>query len=77
MRAAPNRTERELELLHRVSDAVDKGDDLAEVLSPVLEALAEHLELRHGTITLFNRKTGDIMIEAAHGLSSEQTSRGR
>ena len=77
IRVAPNRTEQEIELLYRVSDAVDKSDDLPAVLSPVLEALAEHLELRHGTITLFNRKTGNIMIEAAHGLSSEQTSRGR
>jgi Nif-specific regulatory protein len=50
---------------------------MRDVVSPVLEALAEFMDMRFGTITLLNRKTGDILIEAAHGLSPQQTRRGR
>jgi Nif-specific regulatory protein len=43
----------------------------------LLSALAEHMHLRRGTITLLNRDTGEILIEAAHGLSAQQRKKGR
>jgi Nif-specific regulatory protein len=67
----------ELSLLYDISCTLDASLDLREVLSPVLEALARHLGLQYGTLTLLNRHTGDILIEAAHGLSPQQASRGR
>ncbi len=76
-RQETSRRERELELLHRVSHTMDESTDLSEIVNPVLEALAEHMHFRYTTITLFNRKTGDILIEAAQGLSAEQTSRAK
>jgi len=72
-----NRQVQELRLLYEVSRILDASLDMREVVSPVLEALADHLGMQHATITLLNRKTGDIMIEAAHGLSPQQASRGR
>ncbi|MBN1671810.1 MAG: sigma 54-interacting transcriptional regulator [Kiritimatiellae bacterium] len=68
---------RELTLLHEISGILDRSLDIRDVVSPVLKALADHMAMRHGTITLLNRKTGDILIEAAHGLSKEQIRRGR
>jgi Nif-specific regulatory protein len=35
------------------------------------------MNMNYGTLTLLNRKTGDILIEAAHGLSPQQARRGR
>jgi Nif-specific regulatory protein len=67
----------ELTLLYHVSQILDQSLDMREVVSPVLEALAEHLDMHYGTITLLNRKTGDILIEAAHGLTPQQARRGR
>ncbi|MBE3069216.1 MAG: GAF domain-containing protein, partial [Planctomycetes bacterium] len=51
--------------------------DLRDVLGPVLEAVARHMGLVRGTITLLNRDTGEISIEAAYGLSAGQRQRGR
>ena len=73
----PSRRVRELTLLHEISRLLDQSLDMRDIVSPVLEALAEHMDMKHGTLTLLNRKTSDIMIEAAHGLSPQQTRRGR
>ena len=73
----PSRRVRELTLLHDISRLLDQSLDMRDIVSPVLEALAEHMDMKHGTLTLLNRKTSDIMIEAAHGLSQQQTRRGR
>jgi Nif-specific regulatory protein len=70
-------SERELQLLYQISCLLDTSLDLREIVSPVLEALAEHMDMNYGTLTLLNRKTGDILIEAAHGLSPQQARRGR
>ncbi|MCS6770589.1 MAG: nif-specific transcriptional activator NifA [Kiritimatiellae bacterium] len=70
-------SERELHLLYHISCLLDASLDLREIVSPVLEALAEYMDMNYGTLTLLNRKTGDIMIEAAHGLSPQQARRGR
>ena len=68
---------RELKLLYRLSRLLEQSLDLAEVIEPVLEALAEHMSLHHGTLTLLNRQTGDIATFAAHGASSEEARRAR
>ena len=73
----PSRRVRELTLLHEVSRLLDQSLDMRDIVSPVLEALAEHMDMKHGTLTLLNRKTSDILIEAAHGLSQQQARRGR
>ena len=74
---APRREVGELSLLFEVSQILDRSLDLRDVVGPVLEAMARHTGLMRGTLTLVNRETGEIMIEAAHGLSAEQRRRGR
>ena len=68
---------RELSLLYEISRMLDESLDLADVAGPVLEAMANNMDMQHGTLTLLNRKTGDILTEAAHGLSPDQARRGR
>jgi Nif-specific regulatory protein len=68
---------RELTLLYEISTILERSLDLREVANPILEALARHMDMRYGTLALFNRRTNDIMIEAAHGLSPAQARLGR
>jgi len=51
--------------------------DLRDVVGPVLESIAHNMGMMRGTLTLLNRDTGEIFIEAAHGLSGSQMERGR
>jgi Nif-specific regulatory protein len=67
----------ELQLLYDISRVLDQSLDMREVVSPVLESLANSMNMNYGTLTLLNRATGDILIEAAHGLSPQQARRGR
>lgn len=67
----------ELSLLFEISQLLDQSMDLKQVIQPVLKAVTEHLGLQRGTITLLDRVTGQISIEAAVGLSNSQRERGR
>ncbi|MCC6143428.1 MAG: sigma 54-interacting transcriptional regulator, partial [Candidatus Hydrogenedentes bacterium] len=51
--------------------------DLREEIGPILRSIARHTGMLRGTITLLNRDTGELFIEAAHGLSGEELGRGR
>ena len=67
----------ELSLLFEIARILDSSMDLREVVGPVLESIHAHTKIIRGAITLFNRKTGEIMIETATGLSANQKKRGR
>ena len=67
----------ELTLLFEISQILDRSLDLDSVISPVLEAIAEHMDMHRGTVTLLNRQTKEIRISAAYGLTGEEQSRGR
>ncbi len=68
---------RELLLLFEISQALERSLDIREVVNPVLESMAEHMGMLRGTLTLLNRNTGEIVIEAAYGLSANQQKRGK
>ena len=72
-----DRHTREIDLLGEVSRLLDHSVDLREVAGPMLEALSTHMDMKYATLTLLNRKTGEILIEASHGLSAQQAQRGR
>ena len=67
----------ELSLLSEVSQALGRSLDIREVVGPVLNALAREMGMTRGTLTLLNRKSEEMYIEAAHGLSELQKRRGR
>lgn len=68
---------RELNLLYEISRSLDQSMDLMEVVGPVLEKMAIHMEMMRGTITLLNQETGEISIDTAYGLSNTEMERGR
>ncbi len=68
---------KELGLLFEISQILDSSLDLREVVGPVLDAVSKQMGMVRGTLTLLNRQTGEIFIDAAHGLSDSQKERGR
>ena len=62
----------EFSLLFEISQILDPSLDLREVLAPVLKAMAGYMGMVRGSLTLLNRDTGEISIEAAYGLSASQ-----
>ncbi len=67
----------ELSILFEVSQILDSSLDLRTVVEPVLEVITRSLGMKIATITLLNRDTGEISIEAAYGLSASQKRKGR
>ena len=67
---------RELRVLHTISTIVEQRVDLSSVVHPILATLDEHLGYRYATATIVNKDRDDILIEAAHGLTEEQTQLG-
>jgi Nif-specific regulatory protein len=67
----------ELSLLFEISQTLDRSMDLRDEVGSVLTAIAKHTGMVRGTLTLLNRETGEILIEAAHGLSDKERERGR
>ncbi|HOX38992.1 MAG TPA: nif-specific transcriptional activator NifA [Candidatus Brocadiia bacterium] len=67
----------ELALLFEVSRTLARSMDLREVVGPLLEAMAKNMGMLRGTLALLNRRTGEISIDAAYGLSQSQQIRGK
>jgi len=67
----------ERELLLDVSRIMEASPDVQEVANPVLEAISKHLDAKYATLTISNRKTNEVQIEAALGLTDKQTQQGR
>ena len=67
----------ELTMLFEISRILDSSLDLRDVVHPVLATLGRHLGIRLGVLSLVNRATERISIEAAYGLSESQQRRGR
>jgi len=67
----------ELSLLFEISQILDSSIDLGSAIPPVLKAITRHTGIERGAITLLNKKTGEISIEYAVGLSEKQQKKGR
>lgn len=66
-----------LDLLSEIVRLVDGEGDLRQILDGVLEALAQHVDIVRGTLTLVQRDLEEIHIEAAYGLTDAEQARGR
>jgi Nif-specific regulatory protein len=67
----------ELSILFEISQILDSSLDLRTVVEPTLEVITRSLGMKLATLTLLNRQTGEISIEAAYGLSASQKRSGR
>ncbi len=63
--------------LYEISSILDGSSDLQHAISPILDVLASELDMKRSTVTLLNRLTEEVKIEAAHGLSPQQKILGR
>ncbi len=68
---------RELSLLFEIARSLSEGLDLKTVLKPILRMIAEHMGILRGTLTILNRKKGEIVIEEAYGLRPEEQAKGK
>jgi len=67
----------ELNLIYSISQTLDRSLDLDQIIQPVLKTLSEQLGLIRSTVTLFNRQSEKIQIEAAHGMTSKEQQKGK
>jgi Nif-specific regulatory protein len=67
----------ELSILFEISQILDSSLDLRTVVEPVMEVITRSMGMKFTTLTLLNRQSGEISIEAAYGLSASQKRRGR
>ncbi len=67
----------ELRALFEVSKVLSSSFDIHANLYRAMKILSDYLDLRRGTITLLDLKTGELRIEVAYGLTPEQIAKGR
>lgn len=76
----PKRAQRkiqELTALYEISHSMASILEFKSVLNHVLETLAKYLDMNRGTVSILDQKTGQLGIEAAHGLTKEEIARGK
>ena len=66
-----------LALLREVSNILDETPDLGSSVRPILGALSRHMELECATLTVLNRRTSEILLHEAVGLTDDQRERAR
>ena len=67
----------ELSLLFEISKKLGESLDLKAVLKPILQMVAEYMQIPRGTLTILNRSKGEIAIEEAYGLKPGRTGKGQ
>ncbi|HPO91065.1 MAG TPA: sigma 54-interacting transcriptional regulator [Victivallales bacterium] len=65
-------SQRELQILYKISRTLDSSLNMEEVLYPILEFLYKYMNMNYGTITILHKKTGEISIESSYGLPPAQ-----
>lgn len=70
-------THEDLEFIKEIAQILERSLDVREIVNPIMDVMTRRLRMKHATITLLNRKTNDILIDAAHGLTPQQARRGR
>jgi Nif-specific regulatory protein len=67
----------ELTALYEITHSMASILEFKLVLNQVLETLANYLDMNRGTVSILDQKTGQLGIEAAHGLTKEEIARGK
>lgn len=67
----------ELRALFEISKVLTSSFNLEKNLYSILEILSKELDMKRGSIFIYDKKTEEISIVAAYGLTVEEMSRGR
>ncbi len=68
---------KELTALYEISQTLSMSLDIEKSIYGVLEKLDDLLGMKRCTITLLNPRTGELLIEAAYGLTEAEKKRGK
>jgi Nif-specific regulatory protein len=68
---------KELSLLFEISKKLSEVLDLNTVLKPILQIMADNMEMLRASLTILNRSKGEIFIEEAYGLLPEEQAKGK
>jgi Nif-specific regulatory protein len=63
----------ELSLLFEISQILQKSENMQTALSPIIRHTIKSMEMYQGVITLLNRQSKEISIEASYGVSENDT----
>ncbi len=69
--------EKQIELLHEISKAMTQGLDLKKSMQSILELLEKYMNMKRGTIVLYDVEKDLLTIEVAHGISPEDQRKGK
>jgi Nif-specific regulatory protein len=72
----PHEKIHEVTALYEIARLAAASLDLDATLAAILGALAEHLEMARGTLTLLDPQTGHLAVRASHGLTASEMKRG-
>lgn len=75
--AGVKRKLQEFTALYEISKALSSSLDLETVTKDVMNILHEKMGMERGTLTLLDSRTGELIIEEAHGLDKKEIERGR
>jgi Nif-specific regulatory protein len=67
----------ELTVLYRISQTIGSTMNCRETFTDILHIFHSHLGMNRGTITVLNPSTGELKIEAAHGMTEDEVGRGK
>ncbi len=67
----------ELTALYEISNAINSSLSLELITREVMQILHEKMGMERGTLTLLDSRTGELIIEVAHGLEKAEIVRGR
>jgi Nif-specific regulatory protein len=68
--------EAELRVLYQISQMVGEILDLEQVLGDTLKVFTQSLAMERATVTLIEPETGNLKIQASHGLRPKERTRG-
>jgi Nif-specific regulatory protein len=68
---------KELTVLYQISQAIGSTFNCQEVFSDILAIFHSRLGMNRGTITCLDPITGELEIQAAHGMTEEEVRRGK
>ncbi|MBI2440892.1 MAG: sigma 54-interacting transcriptional regulator [Lentisphaerae bacterium] len=71
------KTNMELEVLYRISQAITHQHDVSALLAEVLDIIETEMGMARGTLTLRQPGTDTLVIEASRGLTDEEKKRGQ
>jgi len=68
--------EAELKVLYQISQMVGQILDLGQALGDTLKIMSQSLAMERATVALIEPETGNLKIQASHGLRPKQKNRG-